>query len=88
MNARVVNLWLARPLAGLQVQDAIRRKQTIKIEFPAGAHPLAREVTGIEPGAAADGSEALLTADDSRTVPITTILRATIEDDQKISVGH
>ncbi len=36
-------------------------------------------MTAINPGAAADGSEALLTVDDGRTVPI-----ATIEGDQKI----
>jgi len=44
-------------------------------------------VTDIDPGAAADGSEALVTVGDARTVPITTILNPTIEDDQTITVG-
>jgi len=70
-----------------RLQDALRRKRPIRIEFFAGAHPLTREVSGIEAGAAADGPEALITVDDGRTVPITTILSATIEDDQTITVG-
>jgi hypothetical protein len=70
------------------LQDGLRRKRAIKIEFLAGAHPLEREVTAIEPGRAPDGSDALVIVDDGRTVPITTILSATIEDDQKITVGR
>ncbi len=70
-----------------RLQDALRRKRSIKIKFLAGARPLEREVTGVEPGAAADGSEALITVDDGRNVPITTILSATIEDGQTITLG-
>lgn len=70
-----------------RLQEALRRKRPIKIKFLAGAHPLEREVTSIEPGAAADGSEALVTVDDGRAVPITSILSATIEDDQTITLG-
>jgi hypothetical protein len=63
-----------------RIRDALHRKRSIKISFFAGDHPLEREVTAIEPGAAADGSEALVIVDDGRTVPITTILSATIAD--------
>jgi hypothetical protein len=46
-----------------------------------------REATAIQPGSAVDGSEALMTVDDGATVPITTILSTTIEDDQDITAG-
>jgi hypothetical protein len=41
-------------------------------KFIAGGHPLEREVTAIEPATSADGSEALVSVDDGRSVPIAT----------------
>lgn len=61
----------AEASAGRAAPQAFSKDRVLRRRASASA----RSVTAIEPGAAKDGSDALVKRDDGRTVPITTILQ-------------